>query len=304
MRSRSWTATIRSIQRTRGGSRGPARGWTRRSRGGPHDDESTHDDAASRSAGRCGRVLRDLACRRRFAGRAERQLPGPHRLARRVLPGGHRERAGHVVLRRFDVGRGDLARRSSNRVGDGARGRRAGARVRRDRLRGRPRPDLGRRRRAAAQRERRRPRLRRIERGAARDVSAARSWAAERCRGHARRGLRHRLQLPAAGRDPLGTGRRAPAALGGEDPAGRRRLSPDPRLQPERDRGRERRPARGAVLDGQALPGRPGHRRRRRVRPRRSQPRLSRTGSSCSGTRSTWSARSRTGSPWSRSQRG
>ena len=80
----------------------------------------------------------------------ERQLPGSHRLAQRVLSGGHRERARHVVLRRFAAGRVDLAGRSSNRVGGGARGRRAGARVRRDRLRGRPRPDLGRRRRAAA----------------------------------------------------------------------------------------------------------------------------------------------------------
>ena len=50
------------------------------------------------------------------------------------------------------LGRDDLAGRSSNRVGGGARGRRAGARVRRDRVRGRPRPDLGRRRRAAARR--------------------------------------------------------------------------------------------------------------------------------------------------------
>ena len=179
--------------------------WTRRAKE-VHDDEKTHDDAAFRSAGRCTRVPRLLACRRRFAGRAERQLPGPHRLAQRVLPGGHRERARHVVLRRFHVGRGDLAGRSSNRVGDGARARRAGARVRRDRLRGRPGPDLGRRRRAAAHRERRRARVRRLERRAARDVSAARSRAAERCRGHPGRGLRDRLGLPAAGRDPPARG--------------------------------------------------------------------------------------------------
>ena len=178
----------------------------RRKRDAAHLGSASRADAASRSAGRCARVPRRLACRRRFAGRAERQLPGPHRPAQRVLPGGHRERARHVVLRRFHAGRGDLAGRSSNRVGDGARARRAGARVRRDRLRGRPEPDLGRRRRAAAQRQRRRARVRRIERRAARDVSAARSRAAERRRGHPGRGLRDRLGLPAAGRDPPGDG--------------------------------------------------------------------------------------------------
>ena len=54
-------------------------------------------------------------------------FPAHHRPARRVPPGGHRARAGHVILRRVPAERHDPAGRPSNRVGRGVRGRYAGS---------------------------------------------------------------------------------------------------------------------------------------------------------------------------------
>jgi hypothetical protein len=88
--------------------------------------------------------------------------------------------------------------------------------------------------------------------------------------------LRHRLEPRAARCDPPSAGWLAPAFRRREALDGRRRLRADGGLQPERDRGRERRPARGAVCGGQALPSRSGHGQRRRDRSRRGYAHLPR----------------------------
>ena len=158
-------------------------------------------------------------------------VPGPYRPARRLGPRGHHGRSREHRLRR-------VAGRWRDRPGQPSVGRRqpaggrcAGPGHRRRRLRARPAPDLGGRRR-----DERGPRLRRAERRAAPDLPPH-DRVPQRRRRHPARGLRDRLEPPAAHRRAARPPWTAARPVGGLRAAAHRRHPVRGRVQRERDRG-------------------------------------------------------------------